>query len=130
MRTEGVYTYFCSKCETFFAVVSRFAVASDFSEVLKCPKCGSNAGILGEGFIKHEKYESKKIEQLKTIVEIKNDSYPEILRVNHISAILGVSKRVAYEIMEYKGFPLIRVGRLKRVNRELFFQWLDKQKNN
>lgn len=55
--------------------------------------------------------------------------YPLILTADHISEIMGVSKRIAYEMMEYKGFPLIRVGRLKRVNRESFFCWLEKQAN-
>jgi excisionase family DNA binding protein len=55
--------------------------------------------------------------------------YPLILTVDHVSEIMGVSKRIAYELMEYKGFPLIRIGRLKRVNREAFFGWLEKQAN-
>jgi excisionase family DNA binding protein len=55
--------------------------------------------------------------------------YPLILTVDHVSEIMGVSKRIAYEMMEYKGFPLIRIGRLKRVNREAFFSWLEKQAN-
>jgi hypothetical protein len=29
--------------------------------------------------------------------------------------------------MEQKGFPLIRIGRLKRVNRDAFFKWLEQQ---
>ncbi len=57
------------------------------------------------------------------------NEYPLILTVDHISEIMGVSKRIAYELMEQKGFPLIRVGRLKRVNREAFFGWLEKQAN-
>lgn len=55
--------------------------------------------------------------------------YPLILTAEHIAEIMGVSKRIAYEIMEYKGFPLIRLGRLKRVNREAFFKWVEKQAN-
>ncbi|MDQ0417571.1 excisionase family DNA binding protein [Croceifilum oryzae] len=55
------------------------------------------------------------------------DQYPEILKVDHIAKILDISKRRAYEVMEYKGFPLIRIGRLKRVEREAFFQWIKKE---
>lgn len=54
--------------------------------------------------------------------------YPLILTADHVAEIMGISKRVAYQLMEYKGFPLIRLGRLKRVNRDSFFQWLDSQK--
>jgi excisionase family DNA binding protein len=55
--------------------------------------------------------------------------YPLILTAEHVSEIMGISKRIAYEMMEYKGFPLIRVGRLKRVNRDSFFGWLENQAN-
>lgn len=55
----------------------------------------------------------------------KTEDYPLVLTADHIAEIMSVSKRIAYEIMEYKGFPLIRLGRLKRVNRESFFGWLE-----
>ncbi|MFT8319297.1 MAG: helix-turn-helix domain-containing protein [Bacillus sp. (in: firmicutes)] len=54
--------------------------------------------------------------------------FPLMMTANEISQILGVSKRVAYEIMDEKDFPLIRVRRTKRVNRDDFFKWLDKKK--
>jgi excisionase family DNA binding protein len=53
--------------------------------------------------------------------------YPIILKADEVAEILGVTKRHAYEIMEQKGFPLIRLGRLKRVNRDAFFKWLEQQ---
>ncbi|SDY22280.1 helix-turn-helix domain-containing protein [Thermoactinomyces sp. DSM 45892] len=52
------------------------------------------------------------------------ESYPMILTVEHVAEILEVSKRKAYEVMEYRDFPLIRLGRTKRVEREAFFQWV------
>lgn len=57
----------------------------------------------------------------------KND-FPVLLTADEISKILKCSKRVAYEIMDQKDFPLIRIRRSKRVNREDFFSWIDKQK--
>ena len=59
---------------------------------------------------------------MKTITD-----YPLILTADHIAEILGISKRVAYDTMEYEGFPLVRIGRLKRVNRDSFFKWLEHQ---
>jgi excisionase family DNA binding protein len=53
---------------------------------------------------------------------------PLILKVEQIAEIMGVSKRRAYEIMDLKSFPLMRIGRSKRVSREAFFQWLEEQK--
>ena len=55
------------------------------------------------------------------------EKYPEVLKVEHIAEIMGVGKIKAYDIMEMEGFPLVRVGRLKRVPRDRFFQWLDEQ---
>lgn len=52
--------------------------------------------------------------------------FPLILKADHIAEIILVSKRIAYEVMERPDFPLIRIGRCKRVSREAFFQWLEK----
>lgn len=56
--------------------------------------------------------------------------YPLVLNVKHIMEILGVSNRVAYEIMKRKDFPVMSITGAKgakRVPRDLFFQWLDDQ---
>ena len=53
---------------------------------------------------------------------------PLMLTAVEISQILGVSKRVAYEIMDGSDFPLIKIRRSKRVNIEDFFNWLEKKK--
>jgi excisionase family DNA binding protein len=58
----------------------------------------------------------------------RKEDYPLVLTVNEIMEILGVGKRVAYELMDMKDFPCVKVGpRLKRVNREAFFAWLEQQ---
>lgn len=57
----------------------------------------------------------------------KKEDFPLILQAHHVADILCISRRKAYEVMEYKGFPLIRVGRAKRVGRDAFFQWIENQ---
>jgi excisionase family DNA binding protein len=57
------------------------------------------------------------------------EQYPLVMTAKHVSEILGCSLRVAYEVMEQKGFPLIRVGRHKKVNRDAFFRWMESQAN-
>ncbi|NBI30926.1 DNA-binding protein [Chengkuizengella sp. YPA3-1-1] len=52
---------------------------------------------------------------------------PDILSAQHIKKILHISERRAYEIMELKSFPLIRIGRSKRVSKDSFFSWLHEQ---
>jgi predicted DNA-binding transcriptional regulator AlpA len=56
----------------------------------------------------------------------KND-YPIILTSLEVAEILRVSRKVAYEYMEQEDFPLIRIGTSKKVNRDKFFDWLDKK---
>lgn len=53
------------------------------------------------------------------------EDYPLILKAEHVAEILGISKRKAYEVMDYTNFPLVRIGRSKRVGRDAFFQWID-----
>jgi excisionase family DNA binding protein len=57
----------------------------------------------------------------------RKEDYPLILTVKDIQEILGIGKRVAYELMERKDFPMVRIGRLKRVNRDSFFNWIEQQ---
>jgi excisionase family DNA binding protein len=57
----------------------------------------------------------------------RKEDYPLILTVKDIQEILGIGKRVAYELMERNDFPMVRIGRLKRVNRDSFFNWIDQQ---
>lgn len=131
MRTEGVYTYFCPPCELLFAVVSRFSVKSDYKADRKCPKCGLISPISGEGYVNHQPYTLQTAEKAtkgENAEESKEKSYPEYLTGKHVSEFLGISYRYAYELMERKDFPLIRVGKSKRVNKHEFFDWVEKQR--
>ncbi|MFS0782078.1 helix-turn-helix domain-containing protein [Bacillus sp. 1P06AnD] len=58
------------------------------------------------------------------------EDYPMMLTAAEISEILMVSKPTAYEIMEHKSFPLIKIGRSKRVLKSKFFEWLSQQQVN
>jgi excisionase family DNA binding protein len=53
------------------------------------------------------------------------EDYPIVLTANDICKILKISKPTAYELMERTDFPLIRIGRCKRVIRDQFFEWLN-----
>lgn len=58
---------------------------------------------------------------------VKKDDFPITLTAQHVAEILGISLIKAYDLMESESFPLIRVGRHKKVNREAFFNWLTKE---
>ena len=49
------------------------------------------------------------------------ESYPLVLTAVDICEILQISKPSAYELMDRSDFPLIKIGRCKRVLREEFF---------
>lgn len=55
------------------------------------------------------------------------EDYPMILNAEHIAGILMISKPTAYELMEQTSFPLIRIGRSKRVLKDKYFNWLSQQ---
>ncbi|MDF2854247.1 MAG: Prophage LambdaBa04, binding protein [Neobacillus sp.] len=57
----------------------------------------------------------------------RKEDYPLVLNVKDIMEILGIGKRIAYELMDQQGFPVVRIGRLKKVNRDAFFNWIDQQ---
>lgn len=57
-------------------------------------------------------------------MKTKNE-YPLVMKSQHVAEAMGISRRVAYDVMELPGFPLIRVRKIKMVAREAFFQWLE-----
>ena len=56
--------------------------------------------------------------------QYERDSYPVVLTAIEICQILKISKPTAYELMNRHDFPLIKIGRCKRVLRDEFFLWL------
>jgi predicted DNA-binding transcriptional regulator AlpA len=126
LYTEGVYTYLCGKCETLFAVVSRFSVKSDGLQALECPKCRCTSQLTGEGYIVHKNKEPISNSNGQQMNEIQS---PELLSAPDIAKFLGVSKGVAYELMGSEGFPLIRIRRSKRVLKKEFLKWIENQRH-
>lgn len=51
---------------------------------------------------------------------------PLILDVSHIQQIMGISRVSAYELVHSEGFPTIRHGRLIKVTKRAFFEWLER----
>jgi excisionase family DNA binding protein len=59
----------------------------------------------------------------------RKEDYPLVLTVKEVMEILGIGKRIAYELMDQTDFPCVKIGKLKRVNKEQFFDWLNKKAN-
>ena len=52
--------------------------------------------------------------------------YPDILRAEDIAAILRTSKSRAYDLMNSKGFPTLKLGSRLVVPKDKFISWIDK----
>jgi excisionase family DNA binding protein len=58
---------------------------------------------------------------------MKKEDFPITMTAKDVSAVLGISLRVAYDVMEGEEFPLVKIGRHKKVHRDKFFEWLDRK---
>ena len=47
-----------------------------------------------------------------------------VYNVSEIKVMLGVSKKIAYELIHSKGFPKINVGKRILIPKEAFNEWL------
>ena len=57
--------------------------------------------------------------------KLKNyDDLPLVLDVSDIQHIMGISRVSAYELVHTPGFPAFRSGRLIKVSKKAFFDWM------
>jgi hypothetical protein len=54
---------------------------------------------------------------------------PEVLTPKHIQNILGLSRRGTYDLLENPPFHVARVGRLYKISKQVFYNWLEGEKN-
>ena len=52
------------------------------------------------------------------------DELPLVLDVADIQSIMGISRVSAYELVHTPGFPAFRSGRLIKVSKKAFFDWM------
>ena len=57
------------------------------------------------------------------------EDYPLVLTAEHLAEILALSKPTVYELMNHSSFPLIKIGRSKRVLKHEFFNWLSEHRS-
>lgn len=57
---------------------------------------------------------------------VKNfDELPLCLTVKDLQSALGISRPVAYELVNTKNFPSFRIGRVIRIPKDEFRRWLE-----
>ena len=62
---------------------------------------------------------------IRGIVITDTKSLPLVLSPSDIAAILGISRNTTYEVLHSKGFPVFKIGKQYRINRDKFLSWLD-----
>jgi len=53
------------------------------------------------------------------------DDLPLVLSVEQAAKVVGVGNRAVYEMVRITGFPVVRFGRIIRIPRDAFRQWLN-----
>lgn len=56
---------------------------------------------------------------------IEKEQIPMIMTALDVAKVLRISRNGAYEVMNSMGFPVIKIGKQYRVQREKFLRWLD-----
>lgn len=118
---KAIVPFECENCGNVFGM-------SEQKNECNCPNCLHKCRSLNEGFMVYNQV--IKLQDDLNVVKGKSAYEEELLTAEDIAKILGKSKRVAYEIMEEKGFPLIRIRRSKRVLKSEFFQWLKENRGS
>lgn len=54
------------------------------------------------------------------------EEIPLVLDVADIQQIMGISRTSAYELVHTPGFPAFRRGRLIKISKKVFFDWMEK----
>ena len=58
------------------------------------------------------------------------NNLPYCLDADDISALLGISRSAAYQLMHRSDFPLITIGKRMITRTDRFLSWLDRQTEN
>jgi hypothetical protein len=53
------------------------------------------------------------------------EELPEVLTPKHVQNILGIGRKRTYEMMEDPPFHVAKVGKLYKISKRVFFDWLD-----
>jgi excisionase family DNA binding protein len=53
-----------------------------------------------------------------------------MLNANDIVSVLGISRAFAYNLLHDKSLPVVVIGKRRVVNKDKFFNWLEKREHN
>ena len=64
---------------------------------------------------------------MKTSTYTNFDGLPVYLNAKMVADILGIGETSAYNLMKQRGFPSMRINRRILVDRDRFFEWVEKK---
>lgn len=53
----------------------------------------------------------------------------KLITIIELKELLNISRSKAYELVKMKDFPIVRIGKCIRINKNDLFEWLQKQKS-
>lgn len=62
--------------------------------------------------------------------EISVCSLPRVMNAQDVAEYLGISKAGAYNLMNSRSFPTLRIGKRLLVSSDKFLMWIDKHSDN
>lgn len=62
--------------------------------------------------------------------EINVETLPKVLNAQNVADYLGISKAGAYNLMNSKSFPTLRIGKRLLVSADKFLMWIDTHSDN
>ena len=97
------------------------------SDAFRAPMSGYAAGMGQDNrfWVERQYYIISQEETMKYKERLKSyDELPLVLDVADIQQVMGISRASAYELVHSPGFPSFRSGRLIKVSKRAFFDWM------
>lgn len=69
------------------------------------------------------------MENRKRVSASERTDYPQLMAAKDITN-MGLSRAMAYQLLNREDLPVVVIGTRRFMNRDRFFEWLDKQAAN
>ena len=98
----------------------------------ECEICGTSDGLTVHHMLKQSTFPQYRLDPVNGVC-LCGKCHSEIERrlreKEDISKYLGISKANSYQLMDSKGFPILRIGKRKLVPKDKFLIWINNNLN-
>lgn len=85
------------------------------------------AAVYGEINKDNEVYDDNIVKNPNRYNYTSFEEVPLVIGAEQLSAVLGISRSGAYQLLRRKGFPTVHIGKRMIVPRDLLIKWLEEQ---